>query len=1199
MSQDTLRTGWDPHEPGLTPAQVSSSSFGQQFSTAVDGQVYAQPLVIGSTLIAATENDKVYGIDAATGAIRWTRTLGTPWAAANIGCGDLAPNLGVTSAPVYDPSSGTVYVTSKVNDPDGAHPGWYLHAIDPASGLERSGWPVKIHGAPTNDLSRAFNPATVNQRPGLLLLDGHVYAGFGSHCDFPSYVGYIAGVNTSTRALTLWATENGSTNGMAGVWQGGGGLLSDGPGRILFATGNGLTPAPGPGSRPPGQLSESVVRLGVNSDGSLHTQDFFSPANAATLDQNDTDLGSGGPLGLPTGTGLPFGASSAHPHLLVQVGKDGRIFLLDRDHLGGRSQGPGGGDAVLGISGPFQGVWGHSGAYGGQGGFVYVVGSRGPLRALSFGLDGSGNPRLTPVATSLETFGYTSGSPVITSDGTTAGSATVWSEYADGTNGANGQLRAYDALPSGNQLRLLFSAPIGTAAKFAVPATSGGRVYVGTRDGHVLAFGLPSGSALIGPSTNVGDVAVNASGSATLTVKATRTVTINTVTTPAGSPFAAAPAGLPVTLTAGQSYAVPLTFSPKKAGPASAVVSFGTNLATIGFGVTGYGTAPGFTAFPDLLDFGQIATGSVRTLGVTITNTGTSDETVSSTTAPNAPFSASGLPAAGQVVPSKQSVNIQVSYAPTAASNGDTGSLSVVGPDGSATVSLSGSAVQGASHLTITPTGTDYGTVPVGTSKTLTFDISNTGNIPLTITKAAAPAAPFLAGNPISEGQQLQPGDVVHQAVTFSPTSTGVFNGVYQITSDDGSGPQPESLTGTASLPSGRIVVPNPGAGGWQLNGSTQLSGGDLDLTQALNWQAGSAVFPVPVLTNGLNATFTAVIGGGSGADGMSFALLDPAKVTPTSVGLAGGALGWAPMPGVAVTLDTFKNPLDPSNNFVGLATGATANGFVYAATSTQVPNLRSGPHVVNVSVAGKTVTVLVDGVKLFATAVASLPPAAYLAFTGGTGTLNDIHTVRDAAITAASYAVPPPGPNGWVRNGTAVMNGTTLVLTQAKTNQRGSDFQSTAVPSAHLAANFTATLGGGTGADGLTFAMLDASKRGANSLGAGGQGLGWLGLPGVAVVLDTYKAPGNPSNNFVGVAVGSINGHLVYAATSTAITHLRSGPVTVSVTVSGGRLLVVVQGHQVINVAVTLPPNVRVGFTGATGGLTDVHAVSGVTIKY
>ncbi|MFI8825347.1 choice-of-anchor D domain-containing protein [Streptomyces sp. NPDC053431] len=1198
VSHDNLRTGWDQNEPGLAPDQVSSSDFGQQFSTAVDGQVYAQPIVVGGTLVVATENNKLYGIDAASGAVDWTKDLGAPWPASAITCGDLVPNIGVTSTPVYDPASGALYLTSKVNDgADVQHPSWYVHAIDPATGGERSGWPVKVAGAPVNDPGRAFNPYTAAQRPGLLLMDGSVYAGFASHCDRGPYVGYVLGVNTATRKTTLWATENSSANGMAGIWMSGGGLVSDGPGRILFSTGNGVTPAPGPGNMPPGQLSESVVRLGVNSDGTMSAQDFFSPSNANQLDLNDTDLGSGGPVALPA---TPFG-TSAHPKLLVQIGKDGRLFLLDRDDLGGRGQGPGGTDKVLGTFGPYEGVWGHPGVYGGQGGYVYTIGSRGPLRAFAYGLTGTGQPALTNTGRSAETFGYTSGSPVITSTGTNPGSALVWAVHSDGANGANGQLRAYDAVPVNGALRLRWSAPIGTASKFAVPATDGGRIYVGTRDGHVIAFGRPANSAISGRPVDFGQVAVGTTASATATVTATRDVTITSVTTPAGSAFTASPTGLPRTLGAGQSYSVPVRFAPTAAGPDNSFVTVSTDVGDSAVGLTGYGTRPGLLASPTLLDFGTVPTGTSKFLGVTFTNTGTQAETVSATGAPGAPFSATGLPAAGTVVQPQQSVSVQVAYAPTAAAE-DTGSLSVTGQNGTATVDLKGSAVTGEARLTVTPTSTDFGTVKVGQSVTKTFDISNTGNIPLTITKAKPPTAPFLVTNPLSEGQVIGPEDVIHQAVTFSPTSLGTVNAAYELTSDDGHGPQNEALVGTGAAGTG-VTVPGPDAGGWKLNGNAQISGGDLQLTQATANQRGTAVWPVPVLTDGLRATFTTVIGGGSGADGLSFALLDPARTTPGALGAGGGGLGYSGLPGVAVTFDTYDNgTADPSANFVGIATGGSAAALTYASTTTNVPNLRAGSHTVNVAVTGTTLTVTVDGTQRLSTAVASLPPTAFLAFTGATGGWTDIHAVRRVTLTATSYAVPPPGPNGWTYNGSATLSGTSLQLTPLQTFQRGSAVWATAVPSARLKARFTATIGGGTGADGLSLMFLDASRTTSKALAANSGGsLGFAGLPGVAVTLDTYDNGANdPSANFVGVATGGSGTTLTYAATATDVPNLRSGSHTVdAVVTSTGRLQVSIDGTRVIDVAVTLPQNVLVGFGGTTGGRTDRHTVTGVRVGY
>ncbi|MEU8983115.1 PQQ-binding-like beta-propeller repeat protein [Streptomyces sp. NPDC058246] len=494
ISVNNKRTGWDSKEPNLSPSKVSASSFGRRWSTPVNGSVLAQPLVTGTNVVVATENNYVYGIDAVTGKTNWTRQLGAAWPTSAVNCNDPAPQTGITSTPVYDPSSNTVYLTSKVNDgPDVQHPSWYFHAVSASTGTERSGWPVKITGTPSNSPGHPFNSFTAAQRPGLLLLNGRVYAGFASYCDTGPFVGQVVGVNVSTRSLTLWSTEAGSSTQEAGIWQSGGGLVSDGSGRIFLTTGNGAgtgsSPGVGPGNKPLGHFGESVVRLGVNSNGTLSARDFFSPTNNRALDHDDIDLGSGGPVALPDGFGSP-----EHPHLLVQVGKDGRVFLLDRDNLGGMGQGPNGTDKPVSMAGPFEGVWGHPAVWGGGGGYVYTVGSSGnshvPLRALKFGVDSAGVPRLTSVGVSNEGFGYASGSPAVTSDGTAGGSALVWVIWSgSGSGGVGGQLRVYDAVPVGGVMHLRRSFSIGTASKFMVPATDGGRVYVATRDGHLVAFG--------------------------------------------------------------------------------------------------------------------------------------------------------------------------------------------------------------------------------------------------------------------------------------------------------------------------------------------------------------------------------------------------------------------------------------------------------------------------------------------------------------------------------------------------------------------------------------------------------------------------------------------------------------------------------------------------------------------------------------
>ena len=484
ISNNSLRDGWDEDEPDLLPANVTASDFGPLFSTTVTGQIYAQPLIAKQsasstgTLIVATEQDNVYGMNPVSGAIDWSRSLGTPWSSTVLGCGDLTPDIGVTSTPVYDPTTNTVYVMAK-DAPDGADskdPRWLLHALDASTGTERAGWPVQIGGHPDNDPTETFNAESAAQRPGLLLLDGVVYAGFASYCDYGPYNGYVAGVSTATAKQTaLFTTEVGTDDGEGGIWQSGGGLVSDGPGQIIVTTGNGDTSPVLPTNAPPTSLEEAVVRLTVQPDGTLKATDWFSPDSRATLDEIDSDFGSGGPMAIPDGYG-----TTSYPHLLVQDGKDGHVYLLDRDALGGLGQGPGGSDNALGVTGPYDGMWGHPAFWGGpDGAYVYTVESNGYLRALQLTADSSGVPSLTSVATSTATFGYTSGSPVVTSDGASSTSALVWVVSVIGSSGRAPVLNAYNAMPSNGVLKKIYSAPLNPPGVTDPNLAVGGEVHDG------------------------------------------------------------------------------------------------------------------------------------------------------------------------------------------------------------------------------------------------------------------------------------------------------------------------------------------------------------------------------------------------------------------------------------------------------------------------------------------------------------------------------------------------------------------------------------------------------------------------------------------------------------------------------------------------------------------------------------------------
>lgn len=417
-----LRTSWDRNEPGLAPNIVGSSSFGPLFSTAVEGQVYAQPVTAGGTVVVATEANQAYGLDPTSGAVRWRTSLGPAWPVSTVGCGDLAPTIGVTSTPVYDAASRTVYMTSKVNDgADVWQPHWYMHALDAGSGLERAGWPVRIEGTPSNDPEHRFNPLTAVQRPGLLLLDGVVYAGFASHCDYGPYVGYVVGVNAArARISTMWSTESGTSYDEGGIWQSGAGLFSDGAGTIVLATGNGLSPGTGP--RTAASVHPRQVR------GAAAGRRRRDPQPRGLLQPGQQPEPGPGRLrpGL-RGTARAAGRSGhGRASAAARRGWQGRPALPAGPRPARRhGPGPGGGNAALSVTGPYGSLYGKA-AYFGGGGHVYVMEANGPLRAHAVRTDAAGRPGLLAVGATVGTFGFSSGSPVVTSVGANPSTALVW-----------------------------------------------------------------------------------------------------------------------------------------------------------------------------------------------------------------------------------------------------------------------------------------------------------------------------------------------------------------------------------------------------------------------------------------------------------------------------------------------------------------------------------------------------------------------------------------------------------------------------------------------------------------------------------------------------------------------------------------------------------------------------------------------------
>src|SRR5262249_29846335 len=293
------------------------------------------------------------------------------------------PSVGITSTPAVDTATHTAYLFSKTYATDNSGPAqWKAHAIDLATGNEKPNFPVVIQGSADNDPTVSFDPTQHLQRPGLLLMNGVVYAAFGGHCDIPNYRGWVVGVSSAGQITARWTDEGltvGTPSPAGGIWQSGGRLVSDQPGQMLLVSGNGIGPSvPTPGNTPPTTLGQSAIRLKVQPGGTLQATDFWSPCNAQALSNVDLDIGSGAPLVLPDS----FGAASP-PLLLMVGGEEGPIYLLDRDHLGGFQQGSPGscpdgsgnpGDNVINASPSpnATGIWATPAMWPGDGGSIYV-----------------------------------------------------------------------------------------------------------------------------------------------------------------------------------------------------------------------------------------------------------------------------------------------------------------------------------------------------------------------------------------------------------------------------------------------------------------------------------------------------------------------------------------------------------------------------------------------------------------------------------------------------------------------------------------------------------------------------------------------------------------------------------------------------------------------------------------------------------
>ena len=485
---DSFRTGANLGEFVLTTSNVNTNQFGKLYSRQLDGQIYAQPLYVQGLTISnkmhdviyvCTEHNSVYAFDADNAAASnalWHANLGSPVPSADISCLDLGPEAGITATPVVDLAGGTIYVAAKTKES-----GSYfhkLHALDLFTGQEKFGGPAVVQGfvlgtgVGSVGGTNTFNALHENNRPGLLLVSNVVYLCYAALCDWSPYHGWLFGYNTTNlqRTCIFNSTPDGSDGG---IWLSGMGPAADEKGDIYLATGNGTFDRDTGGR----DFGDSCLKL-TPSNGTVNVTSWFAPHNQATLNAQDLDLGSGGPLLLPS------------TNLFVSIGKSGIICLLNRAKLGGFVNFT----SDTNIVQEFQAltnkqIAGQSPVYwdGPTNQFIYTWCGFRVLNAYKFT---GANIQTNPLASTSVAQGKSPGGVSLSAHGSLASSAIVWGTH----DGNGGTLRAYEAVNVAHELwnsqQNAGRDALGSYVKFCAPTIANGKVYVSTGASNLVVYGL-------------------------------------------------------------------------------------------------------------------------------------------------------------------------------------------------------------------------------------------------------------------------------------------------------------------------------------------------------------------------------------------------------------------------------------------------------------------------------------------------------------------------------------------------------------------------------------------------------------------------------------------------------------------------------------------------------------------------------------
>ena len=504
---DNNRTGWNDNETALTTSNVNAQQFGELFTLAVDNQTYAQPLVVGHVLIGggyhnivlvATVNNTVYAFDGDDGTLYWQKNFTMPGmrppsrfdmtGACSGSYTDFSGLIGIVGTPVIDAATGTMYFVARSATGSGFVQ--HLHAVRIVDGSEVSGGPMLITATSTGNGDGSVNGVITfdalrqNQRQGLTLVNGTVYVTFSSHCDWGPYHGWILGYDAATlqQRIVYNATPNGAA---AGMWESGMGMAADAAGNLYVVTGNGTVGDAGDPTNLTNRGS-SALKLAVNG-ATLAVASYFTPFNYQYLNDLDLDYGGMGAVLIPNSSAFLTG------------GKDGNLYLLNRDAMGGYQPSSNQVQQVVPLGGNnvnmhCQAAYYKSGAQE----FVYVWSENSPLRAIPF--DRASNllsPQSQVLAGVPGPTGQSGAMLSVSSNGSQAGTGILWAAYASAGDAEHdvspGILRAFDASDVTKELWNNQKNPRdagGSYAKFAAPTIANGHVYLPTFSNRVVVYGL-------------------------------------------------------------------------------------------------------------------------------------------------------------------------------------------------------------------------------------------------------------------------------------------------------------------------------------------------------------------------------------------------------------------------------------------------------------------------------------------------------------------------------------------------------------------------------------------------------------------------------------------------------------------------------------------------------------------------------------